>query len=120
VDAATYSQLKFANKGDVFFQPLLGEVPSHNINIQQMSGPPGGNRNPQLINDTTLDQAVQGARSNVGAESCRQWAIVQRTLVSQVHVVPISITQVHWFSKGVEFEPKASFFLDTLTLRRKS
>lgn len=120
VDAGTYSVLKFGNKGDVFLNRFLSDWPTHNVSIVQLNGPSVGAANPQHIESPVIDQAVQAARTTLGAESCRGWATVQRELVGQNYVLPLAVEQVHWFSrKGLNFEPSASVgYTDSLTLRR--
>jgi hypothetical protein len=54
------------------------------------------------------DGAFAATVASVGAERCKQWSIVQQSLLCTWSILPTASPNVYWFSKGIEFFPGAS------------
>src|SRR5262249_54386127 len=90
--------------------------PNRAVNTYTGQPAPVGSNDAKGV-DPVVENAIAAAEASVGAERCKQWAIVQEQLVKTFAIMPLASPQIFWFSRGIDFFPGASWS-DVRFLRR--
>jgi peptide/nickel transport system substrate-binding protein len=104
---------------DVTVGNLSFSVPGPIQIVSYLSGtPPPAGRNFGKILDPELERAIAAAQATTGDEQCRNWATVQKRLLSESHVLPLAGQVTSVFARtGFSFSPTANNFLEPYLLR---
>ena len=114
----SYFQAIVAGKFDAAIQASAPPIPTMAVQIGYSTGPiPPKGLNFARIVDPAVDSEIALADQTVGAQSCVHWKAVQRLLLQNYDLLPLSAPITNWFSKGIEFQP-ASGFMVSWSLRR--
>ena len=104
---------------DVTVGNLSFSIPGPIQIVSYLSGtPPPAGRNFGKILDPELEKAVAAAQATTGDEQCRNWATVQKRLLSESHVLPLAGQVTSVFARtGFSFSPTANNFLEPYLYR---
>jgi peptide/nickel transport system substrate-binding protein len=97
------------------FDVILVDIRSHEptlstaIDFYTGSNPPPVGLDWSRIFDPAADQAVKAARTTVGAESCSNWDMAVRALLSNHDLLPLAFPAADFFSTQISFLPDTIF-----------
>jgi peptide/nickel transport system substrate-binding protein len=106
-DFATYLATLSAGNFDAYTAEYPFTTPNPGTYVYGFVGPSvaqGGSDYISNFNPTTL-AAVVKARATSGAESCKEWSIVQTSLLQGADIFPLGYEKTNWFSKGINNWP---------------
>jgi peptide/nickel transport system substrate-binding protein len=99
LDFPTYVQ-RFRNSDYDAFTAVIGlDQGNPNRPIGQYTGKPPGNSSYAVY--PQIESAIAAGAASVGVERCKQWSIVQKELLKNFVILPLSAPRVHWFSRGI-------------------
>jgi peptide/nickel transport system substrate-binding protein len=105
-DFATWSQRRFRSDFDATMITWPHDLPDPSTSIITYIGPhpPVGANYGKTVNPEA-EAALSAAKQAQGAERCAQWSIVQRAMLQNFDILPLSAPQTFFFSRGPDFVP---------------
>jgi peptide/nickel transport system substrate-binding protein len=118
-DFNTWSQRRFQSNFDATLITWPHDLPDPSTSIPTYVGPlpPTGPNYGKVVNPVA-EAALAAAKQAVGGERCAQWSMVQRAMLQEFDILPLSAPQTFFFSRGLDFVPASVNGFEVYFIRR--